>query len=122
MYILVSRLLNPVYNNFHVWLMILTDCRPIQIWSFNRHGTRYPSRESIEMLQTLQKLKENIIKNYDTRRSYPETGRLCDRDLDVFRRFVLLSFYVITFKIKLMRNLGFCGFGYGLFISALILN
>lgn len=62
------------------------DCRPIQFWSFNRHGTRFPSRETIRAMETLQKLKENIIKNYDSRGSYPDTGKLCDRDLEGFRR------------------------------------
>lgn len=65
---------------------IVPYCRPIQFWSFNRHGTRFPSRETIRAMETLQKLKENIIKNYDSRGSYPDTGKLCDRDLEGFRR------------------------------------
>lgn len=39
-------------------------------------------------LQKLQKMKEEIVKNYDTRGSYPETGRLCDKDLEQFRRYI----------------------------------
>lgn len=62
------------------------DCNPVLFWSYNRHGARLPSQKNIQDLEKLQKIKEEIIKNYDSRGSYPESGRLCDKDLEGFRR------------------------------------
>lgn len=65
---------------------IVPYCRPVQFWSFNRHGTRYPKIETIKAFENLQKLKENVYRNYETRGSYPETGGLCDKDLEALSR------------------------------------
>jgi multiple inositol-polyphosphate phosphatase/2,3-bisphosphoglycerate 3-phosphatase len=62
------------------------ECSPIQFWSINRHGTRYPSARSINRLRQLSRVHDEIIKNYDERRSFPDKGRLCPEDLDLFRR------------------------------------
>jgi hypothetical protein len=34
----------------------------------------------------LSRVHDEIIKNYDERRSFPDKGRLCPEDLDLFRR------------------------------------
>ncbi|RZC39966.1 His Phos 2 domain containing protein [Asbolus verrucosus] len=64
-----------------------TKCTPVQFWSINRHGTRYPSSRTIERLRQLSKIHTEIIKNYDERQSFPDRGRLCMKDLDLFRKF-----------------------------------
>ncbi|XP_030757154.1 multiple inositol polyphosphate phosphatase 1 [Sitophilus oryzae] len=61
-------------------------CQPVQFWSINRHGTRLPKVNKIQKLRKLEELKEEIIKNYEQRKSYPSIGQLCHDDYNLLRR------------------------------------
>ncbi|KAJ8923090.1 hypothetical protein NQ315_001642 [Exocentrus adspersus] len=65
---------------------LVPECTPIQFWTIIRHGTRLPSAEKIEKLRGLNRLHEEILMNYGKRRSYPDKGRLCREDYDLFTR------------------------------------
>ncbi|CAH0563865.1 unnamed protein product [Brassicogethes aeneus] len=64
----------------------IPDCTPVQMWSLNRHGTRLPGRRTIEALRKLQQIQQEIVKNHEERRSYPDKGRLCPKDYDLLKR------------------------------------
>ncbi|XP_063698995.1 multiple inositol polyphosphate phosphatase 1-like [Culicoides brevitarsis] len=61
------------------------NCEPKKIWILSRHGTRYPSAKEMKQMEKLQNLRDEILDNYDTRRSKPDQGALCDGDLAGFR-------------------------------------
>ncbi|KAJ8943260.1 hypothetical protein NQ318_017277 [Aromia moschata] len=65
---------------------IVPDCTPVQFWSIIRHGTRLPTSSRMMALVNLNKLHEEVGRNYEQRRSYPDKGRLCREDYDIFRR------------------------------------
>lgn len=63
-------------------LDILPECKPVQIWSFNRHGTRLPDTQTLEKLKTLlPPLQEQIVNNYEVKKSYSQQNHLCEQDL-----------------------------------------
>ncbi|KAL3272404.1 hypothetical protein HHI36_013880 [Cryptolaemus montrouzieri] len=62
------------------------ECTPVQLWSVNRHGARLPTEQEIRRLRGLVNLREEIVKNYEERRSFPDKGRLCREDLDLLKR------------------------------------
>ncbi|KAF7285493.1 hypothetical protein GWI33_010591 [Rhynchophorus ferrugineus] len=61
-------------------------CQPVQFWALNRHGTRLPKAPKIEKLRNLQDFKDDILKNYEERKSYPTIGKLCFDDYNLLRR------------------------------------
>ncbi|CAG9767401.1 unnamed protein product [Ceutorhynchus assimilis] len=65
---------------------IVPGCKPIQFWSLNRQGTRLPEADEIQRLRRLQELKDEIVRNYEERKSYPDTGKLCFDDYNLLRR------------------------------------
>ncbi|KAG5889971.1 hypothetical protein JTB14_020259 [Gonioctena quinquepunctata] len=65
---------------------IVPECTPVQFWSIIRHGTKYPSLEKLMRIRSLNKLHDEVNRNYIDRRSYPDKGRLCPQDFDSFRR------------------------------------
>nr|XP_023025067.1 multiple inositol polyphosphate phosphatase 1 isoform X1 [Leptinotarsa decemlineata]XP_023025069.1 multiple inositol polyphosphate phosphatase 1 isoform X2 [Leptinotarsa decemlineata] len=64
---------------------IVRECSPVQFWSIIRHGTKYPSIEKLRKLRNLNKLHEEMLRNYLERKSYPDRGRLCTNDFDLIR-------------------------------------
>lgn len=67
-------------NNYYV-----PNCEPQKIWLLSRHGTRLPTAKEIPRMIELQNLRDEIIENYDMRRTKPDKGALCDSDLAGFR-------------------------------------
>lgn len=65
---------------------IVPGCQPVQFWSINRHGTRLPKATKIQRLRRLQNVKEEIVGNYEQRKSYPNVGKLCYDDYNLLRR------------------------------------
>ncbi|XP_066140540.1 multiple inositol polyphosphate phosphatase 1 [Euwallacea fornicatus] len=65
---------------------IVPGCQPVQFWSINRHGTRLPKATKIQKLKKLQQLKDEIVRNYEERKSYPNEGKLCFDDYNLLRR------------------------------------
>uniref|UniRef100_A0A336LK28 Multiple inositol polyphosphate phosphatase 1 n=1 Tax=Culicoides sonorensis TaxID=179676 RepID=A0A336LK28_CULSO len=61
------------------------NCEPKKIWILSRHGTRYPTGKEMKRMADLVNLRDEILDNYDTRRSKPDTGALCEGDLAGFR-------------------------------------
>ncbi|XP_052860126.1 multiple inositol polyphosphate phosphatase 1 [Anopheles cruzii] len=65
---------------------IVPNCRPVKLWSLNRHGTRLPSKGDIQKLPRLLKmLQDAIMENYFGRRTLPDNGRMCEEDLELLR-------------------------------------
>ncbi|CAG9824646.1 unnamed protein product [Phaedon cochleariae] len=65
---------------------LIPECTAVQFWSLIRHGTRLPDVEEIKNFRGLSRLHEEIAKNYHDRRSYPDRGRLCPKDYELFIR------------------------------------
>ncbi|KAL1494347.1 hypothetical protein ABEB36_009959 [Hypothenemus hampei] len=65
---------------------IVPGCQPVQFWSINRHGTRLPKMAKIQKLRKLLDLKDEIVKNYEERKTYPNVGKLCFDDYNLLRR------------------------------------
>ncbi|CAH1108448.1 unnamed protein product [Psylliodes chrysocephalus] len=65
---------------------IVPDCTAVQFWSLVRHGTRLPDASTIRSMRNMNKIHEEIARNYEQRRSFPDRGRLCPSDYDLFRR------------------------------------
>ncbi|XP_012271843.1 multiple inositol polyphosphate phosphatase 1 [Orussus abietinus] len=63
----------------------IPDCEPIQIWMIARHGTRYPSSSEVTKLQTLPKLRDQIVYSHENR----GFGHLCNQDLENLKRWRL---------------------------------
>ncbi|XP_058121846.1 multiple inositol polyphosphate phosphatase 1 [Anopheles ziemanni] len=65
---------------------IVPNCAPVKFWLLSRHGTRLPSKgDIVEMPTQLKLLQDAIIDNYYTRRTMPDNGRMCDKDLEILR-------------------------------------
>ncbi|XP_037908687.1 multiple inositol polyphosphate phosphatase 1-like [Hermetia illucens] len=60
-------------------------CKPVKFWLLSRHGTRLPDEKTIDKLPDLQVLREEIIKNYEVRRTKPTTGALCVEDIQLLK-------------------------------------
>uniref|UniRef100_A0A1B0CIG3 Multiple inositol polyphosphate phosphatase 1 n=2 Tax=Lutzomyia longipalpis TaxID=7200 RepID=A0A1B0CIG3_LUTLO len=58
----------------------IPNCEPTKFWMLSRHGTRLPSAKDMQKLRGLIDLRDQIIDNYEKRRSKPDTGALCDAD------------------------------------------
>lgn len=70
----------PSNNDYYV-----PNCEPKKIWLLSRHGTRYPSAKEMKYMADLQNLRDEILANYEERRSKPDRGALCEGDLAGFR-------------------------------------
>ncbi|KAF5284394.1 hypothetical protein FQA39_LY17069 [Lamprigera yunnana] len=68
-------------DQFHV-----PRCQPVQFWSLNNHGTRLPSVSAIQRMRNLNNIRQQILINYEQRQTYPRTGKMCEEDLDLFRK------------------------------------
>ncbi|XP_017777674.1 PREDICTED: multiple inositol polyphosphate phosphatase 1-like isoform X1 [Nicrophorus vespilloides] len=64
---------------------VVPQCKPVQYWSAFREGTSIPDRMSIERYRNLQRIHDQIMKNYGERGSYPNRGRLCAEDYSLIR-------------------------------------
>lgn len=85
---------------------MFTDCNPVKFWFVSRHGTRLPTTSAINYLRELvdvnnirkyagvgQKcvftfsfqLRDEVIDNYEKRRTKPDYGALCDEDLEILK-------------------------------------
>ncbi|XP_071444237.1 multiple inositol polyphosphate phosphatase 1 [Hetaerina americana] len=60
-------------------------CEPAQVWMLARHGTRNPSKDELGPLQELNPLRDQIIKNHETRTD----GRLCYPDKENLKNWQL---------------------------------
>uniref|UniRef100_A0A6B2E6E2 Multiple inositol polyphosphate phosphatase 1 n=1 Tax=Phlebotomus kandelakii TaxID=1109342 RepID=A0A6B2E6E2_9DIPT len=58
----------------------IPNCEPKKFWMLSRHGTRLPSAKDMQKLRGLIDLRDQIIENYEKRRSKPDMGALCDAD------------------------------------------
>ncbi|CAG9827729.1 unnamed protein product [Diabrotica balteata] len=65
---------------------VIPDCRPVQFWSIIRHGAELPDSDTIRTMRNMNKLHEDILRNHEQRRTYPDKGRLCPTDYDLFKR------------------------------------
>ncbi|XP_059613076.1 multiple inositol polyphosphate phosphatase 1-like [Phlebotomus argentipes] len=61
------------------------NCEPRKFWMLSRHGTRLPSAKDMQKLRNLIDLRDQIIENYEKRRSKPDTGALCDADYQTIK-------------------------------------
>lgn len=61
------------------------NCEPVKFYLVARHGARLPPSKSMSSLKKLVNFRDEIIKNYDMRKSKPDRGPLCDRDLSLLR-------------------------------------
>lgn len=59
-------------------------CTPLQVWWMNRHGTRYPGKQTVASMEKLWDLRDAIIRNKNDR-----YGQMCDADLDALREWRL---------------------------------
>uniref|UniRef100_A0A0A1X3Q6 Multiple inositol polyphosphate phosphatase 1 n=2 Tax=Zeugodacus cucurbitae TaxID=28588 RepID=A0A0A1X3Q6_ZEUCU len=60
---------------------LVPGCKPTKIWILHRHGTRLPTVKTIKAAPKLEKLRDEIVKNYRIRRTKPDTNALCLEDL-----------------------------------------
>ncbi|XP_037932049.1 multiple inositol polyphosphate phosphatase 1-like, partial [Teleopsis dalmanni] len=56
-------------------------CTAKKIWILHRHGTRLPSKSTIEKAPRLEELRDSIVKNYRVFKTKPATNALCQEDL-----------------------------------------
>lgn len=59
----------------------IPSCKPVMVWGSIRHGTRYPSKETMERMKTLTDVRDQIIRNHEENRE----GRLCAKDLQLLK-------------------------------------
>lgn len=64
---------------------VVPNCNPVKIWILSRHGTRLPSVKDIKELKELSNLRDEVVKNYEERRTKPDEGALCDEDLELIK-------------------------------------
>ncbi|CAG9860706.1 unnamed protein product [Phyllotreta striolata] len=65
---------------------VIPDCTPVQFWSIIRHGTRLPDVDTIRSMRNMNRIHAEITRNYEQRKSFPDRGRLCPQDYDLFRK------------------------------------
>ncbi|XP_025156959.1 multiple inositol polyphosphate phosphatase 1 isoform X1 [Harpegnathos saltator] len=58
------------------------NCRPVQMWMLATYGTRCPTLEEINMINSLTDIRDQILHNHETR----GVGHMCNRDLDNLKR------------------------------------
>lgn len=63
----------------------IPNCEAVKFWMVSRHGTRLPTASDIELMKELSNERDEIIKNYEVRRTKPDRGPLCIQDLDLLR-------------------------------------
>lgn len=95
------------------FLLFCSDCSPVKMWVYSRHGTRLPEglsfsiddktiksrlfwiiiikpfnslAEWIQRLSHLGGVRDEIIDNYEKRHSKPAIGAMCETDLDLLKR------------------------------------
>ncbi|XP_055845256.1 multiple inositol polyphosphate phosphatase 1-like [Episyrphus balteatus] len=56
------------------------NCTAKKVWITSRHGTRLPYRDTILNAPKLEEIKTQILNNYLTLQTKPETGALCMED------------------------------------------
>jgi multiple inositol-polyphosphate phosphatase / 2,3-bisphosphoglycerate 3-phosphatase len=44
---------------------LVLDCKPIQMWIINRHGTRFPVKRDVENMKKGPLIRDEIIANYE---------------------------------------------------------
>ncbi|GAB0089857.1 Multiple inositol polyphosphate phosphatase 1 [Sergentomyia squamirostris] len=63
----------------------IPNCEPKKFWMLSRHGTRLPSAKDMQKLRGLIDLRDQIIENYELRRTKPDMGALCDADYQAIK-------------------------------------
>lgn len=64
---------------------VIPNCRPVKFWMMARHGARLPTANNMQKLKTLIDLRDQVIENYELRRTKPDVGHLCDADYGVIK-------------------------------------
>ncbi|KNC26265.1 hypothetical protein FF38_01168 [Lucilia cuprina] len=59
----------------------VNGCAAQKIWIFHRHGTRLPSKSTIDKATHLEQLRDSIYNNYKVLKTAPDTNGLCQEDL-----------------------------------------
>lgn len=59
------------------------NCTPEKFWILSRHGTRLPRAKDLKGFRELQELRDEIIANYEVRRTKPDRGAMCQSDLNL---------------------------------------
>ncbi|XP_037908832.1 multiple inositol polyphosphate phosphatase 1-like isoform X2 [Hermetia illucens] len=67
----------------------IPNCKPVRFWFLSRHGTRLPGKEEIEGIPGLVSLRDNIIENYEVKKTAPAKGALCGQDLELLKNWVV---------------------------------
>lgn len=62
------------------------ECKAMQVWMVGRHGTRNPSKTELERFDSIIKLRDEIIRNYDELK----TSKLCPTDLTNLQNWKLI--------------------------------
>ncbi|CAB3242971.1 unnamed protein product [Arctia plantaginis] len=65
-------------------LVKITDCEPISIWAFMRHGKRNPSEQTAKDMIEAMFIKDDIVTAYEN-----GSSTLCAQDIDNLRNWVL---------------------------------
>ncbi|XP_046406348.1 multiple inositol polyphosphate phosphatase 1-like [Ischnura elegans] len=63
----------------------IPGCEPAQVWMLARHGTRNPSKDELGLLQELNPLRDEILRNHEARRN----GELCYPDKENLKKWQL---------------------------------
>ncbi|CAD7082628.1 unnamed protein product [Hermetia illucens] len=74
-----------VKGNDYADQYMVPNCKPVRFWLLSRHGARLLEREEIEALPELVSLRDQIIENYEVKKSAPAKGALCDQDLQLIK-------------------------------------
>lgn len=61
------------------------NCNPVKFWFIARHGTRLPTTKTISSLRELSDLRDEVIDNYEKRRTKPDFGALCSEDIEILK-------------------------------------
>ncbi|KAJ6641584.1 Multiple inositol polyphosphate phosphatase 1 [Pseudolycoriella hygida] len=64
---------------------IVPNCNPVKFWFVGRHGTRLPTVNTIKSLRELVDLRDEVIDNYEKRRTKPDFGALCPEDIEILK-------------------------------------
>ncbi|KAJ6638015.1 Multiple inositol polyphosphate phosphatase 1 [Pseudolycoriella hygida] len=70
-------------KGFNYQIYDMPGCTAQKIWTLVRHGTRYPSPQSMLELEKLENLRDEVVRLYDENNSLPAIGSLYKNDLQL---------------------------------------